>query len=171
MDCLTDVGTEGYPRTKTAVLSHRLRKYFHDVGHQSQSSDVRLIENSFALPRNTAAVRVVDGAAGVEAVGAGRPVGRNEKEEDVSEDTNCPHGVSLDDPCRACEVERLAAWTDEQREAAVAEAAEQALEIAHDIVVAAVDGDVPGMEALLKCLNIRLHTILNKGPLPWTDIS
>jgi hypothetical protein len=68
-------------------------------------------------------------------------------------------------------VARLAAWTDEQREAAVAEAQEQVYETAHDLVVAATDGDALGVEALLKGLNIRLQTILNRGPLPWTDIA
>lgn len=87
----------------------------------------------------------------------------------MSEDSNCPHGASWDDPCRACEVERLAALTDEEREAIVAEAQEQVYETAHDLVVAATDGDALGVEALLKCLNICLQTILNKGPLPWTD--
>lgn len=57
----------------------------------------------------------------------------------------------------------------EEREAAVERAQEQVYETAHDLVMAATDGDAPGVEALLKGLNIRLQTILNKGPLPWTD--
>lgn len=87
----------------------------------------------------------------------------------MSEDIKCQQGVSRDDLCRACEVERLAALTDEEREAAVAEAAEQALDTAHDIVVAAVEGDMPGLEALMSGFFEKLRIILNGGPLPWTD--
>jgi len=87
----------------------------------------------------------------------------------VTEYSNCPHGKSENEACRACEEERLAAWTDEQREAAVAEAQEQVYETAHDLVVAATDGDAPGVEVLFDGLKWQLRTILNRGPLPWTD--
>lgn len=89
----------------------------------------------------------------------------------MSEDLNCSHGVSWDDPCRACEEERLAALTDADRAVAVAEAQEQAQETAHDIVVAATGGDAAGVQALSRCFDRQIRTILNKGLLPWTDTS
>ena len=57
---------------------------------------------------------------------------------------------------------------DEENQAGIEEARENAYELAHDAIVAATNGDEEGALALLKVLGWEIETILNKGHRSWT---